>query len=299
MIENLSDLRLFIEVVRTGNISRAGKSLNFSAAVATKRLQRLEDALDMQLVHRTTRKVSPTQAGQDLYKKALEIIEQLDELGVSSENVFPQSLRGRLRVSSPVSFGTKYVAPCLSAFLKTYTNMQIDLVLDDMRSDILAQGIDLAISIAPLKLSNFIVRKIADNRKVLVTGPDYIKTYGQPETVKNLAQHNCLVLGAYKNWTLIHRENRKEERVTVASNFSSNSGQATVAAAKAGLGICIKSWWDVADDLKSGSLVQVLPDYELFSDVNINIIYPSKKHFPQKTEIMLEFLIRHLRENLG
>lgn len=298
MIEHLSDLRLFTEVMRTSNISEAGKSLNLSAAVASKRLQRLEDALDMQLIHRTTRKISSTQAGQELFEKALDIIEQVDELGATATDISPENLKGRLRISSPVSFGNKYIAPCLSEFLKIYPKMQIDLVLDDMRSDILAQGIDLAITIAPLKPSNFIVRKLANNRKILVAAPDYIKAHGYPKTVKDLQQHNCLILGAYKNWTLISSTNKKEEHITVNSNFSSNSGQATVAAAKEGLGICIKSWWDVADEIERGELVQILPEYELFNDVDISVIYPSKKHLPAKTKIMLEFLKNYLNKSL-
>ena len=299
MIENISDLRLFVEIVRNDHISVAGKVLNLSPAVASKRLQRLEEALGMRLVNRTTRQISLTEDGQKVYERTLGILEEIDELGIGPETVSAKTLKGRIRMTSPVSFGRKYVAPCLARFLQSYPLIRVELLLDDMRADLLQKGIDLAVTIVPLHASNFVVRKITENKKILVAGKSYVRDYGQPATVQEMQNHNTLILGNYSRWSFINIKTQKENVITVKSNFRSNSGEATVAAARAGLGICIKSCWDVAEDIETGDLVHILPDYVLFSDVDINIIFPSKKHLPFRTRALLDFLVAELRRELG
>lgn len=299
MIENISDLRLFIEIVRSSNISAAGKVLGLSPAVASKRLQRLEEALSMQLINRTTRQISLTEDGRIVYERSLSIIEEIDELGVSSETLSAKALKGRVRIVSPVSFGRKYVASCIADFLKLYPYVQVELLFDDMDTNLLQKGIDLAITIAPIHSLNFIVRKISDNKKILVAGKYYVKKYGQPSTIKDVPNHNALILGRYTSWTFLDKRNRKKETIAVKSNFCSNSGEATVVAAKAGLGICIKSYWDVIDDINNGELIHILPEYELFSDVDINIVFPSKKYLPLRIRTLVEFLVTELRVSLN
>lgn len=298
MLENISDLRLFVEVARHLHISRAGRALNLSPAVASKRLQRLEESLGLTLVNRTTRQISLTEDGRQVYERALSILENIDELGIRPESVSAETLKGRIHLSSPASFGRKYVAPCVAEFLQSYPLVRIELILDDMRFDLLRDGIDLAIAIAPLRASNFMTRKIATNTKILIAGKAYVQQHGQPDTIENLHEHNALILGNYQRWTLVNRRTRQETTVAMKSNFRSNSGEATVAAAKAGLGICIKSYWDVVDDLKSGDLVHILPDYLLFEDVNINLVFPSNKHLPLRTRMLLDFLTRELHRTI-
>jgi DNA-binding transcriptional LysR family regulator len=294
MLENISDLRLFIEVARHRQISSAGKALDMSPAVASKRLQRLETSLGQRLFNRTTRQISLTEDGRRVYEQVINILEEIDDLGIQAETVSAETLKGRIRLTSPISFGLKYVVPCLAEFLRTYPLVKIDVILDDMRFDLLQKSIDLAITIVPLHASNFIVRKLATNKKILVAGKTYVQQYGQPDTIEQLEKHDALILGNYRRWTLININTRKQTTILMRGNFRSNSGEATVAAAKAGLGICIKSLWDVADDLKTGDLVHILPDYLLFDDVDINIVFPTNKHLPLRNRMLLEFLVREL-----
>jgi len=298
MLENLSDLRLFVEIARLSSISAAGKKLHLSPAVASKRLQRLEENLGLLLVNRTTRQVSLTEEGQSTFNKALIILDAVDELGINGTNISAKTVKGRIRLTSPASFGRKIVAPCLSEFLGQYPLVKIELILDDMKTDLLKEGIDLAITIAPLNESNFIVRKVAENKKILVAGKSYIAQYGKPADFQDLKNHNALILGNYVKWSFINTRTRQEERIAVRSNFSSNSGEATVAASKEGLGICIKSFWDVRDDLKNGTLVHILPEYEHARKIDINILFPSKKFLPVRTRRLLDFLQENICRRL-
>jgi DNA-binding transcriptional LysR family regulator len=295
MLENLTDLRLFVEIARLSSISAAGKKLHFSPAVASKRLQRLEETLGVLLVNRTTRQVSLTEEGQNSLNKALIILDAVDELGITQNSISSKTVKGRIRISSPASFGRKYVAPSLSKFLSQYPRVNIELILDDMKTDLLKEGIDLAITIAPIQESNFIIRKIMENRKILVAGESYIDQHGKPADLQDLGNHNALILGDYARWSFIHKRTMHEENVTVKSNFSSNSGEATVAASKAGLGICIKSFWDVKDDLENGVLIHVLPEYEHARKIDINILFPSKDFLPIRTRLLLDFLVADIR----
>ncbi|WP_457575974.1 LysR family transcriptional regulator [Desulfomarina sp.] len=298
MLENLSDLRLFVEIARLSSISAAGKKLQLSPAVASKRLQRLEDSLELLLVNRTTRQVSLTEEGQNTYKKALIILDAVDELSITGNSISAKTVKGRIRLTSPASFGRKIVAPCLSRFLSQYPLVKIELILDDMKTDLLKEGIDLAISIAPLHESNFIVRRIAENRKILVAGKSYIARHGEPAEFQDLRNHNALILGNYAKWSFINTKTLQEERITVKSNFSSNSGEATVAASKEGLGICIKSFWDVKDDIQNGTLVHILPEYVHARKIDITLLFPSKNFLPVRTRLLLDFLQENIRRRL-
>ncbi len=299
MLENLSDLRLFIEISRLSSISAAGKKLHLSPAVASKRLQRLEKNLGILLVNRTTRQVSLTEEGQNTFEKALNIIDAVDELGITRETISAKTVRGRIRLTSPASFGRKIVAPCLADFLSKYPLIKIELILDDMKTDLLKEGIDLAITIAPLEESNFMIRKIKENKKILVAGKSYVAQNGAPASFQDLFSHNTLTLGNYVKWSFINIKTLEKENITVRSNFSSNSGEATVAASMAGLGICIKSFWDVQDDLENGNLIHILPDYVHAKKIDINILYPTKNFLPVRTRLLLDFLIEGIRNKLN
>ncbi len=298
MLENLSDLRLFVEIARLSSISAAGKKLHLSPAVASKRLQRLEENLGLRLVNRTTRQVSLTEEGKNTFTKALIILDAVDELGITGNSISAKTVKGRIRLTSPASFGRKIVAPCLSEFLGQYPLVKIELILDDMKTDLLKEGIDLAITIAPLHESNFIICRVAENRKILVAGKSYIAQHGEPADFQDLINHNALILGNYAKWSFINTRTLQEERITVRSNFSSNSGEATVAASREGLGICIKSFWDVRNDLENGTLVHILPEYEHARKIDINILYPSKDFLPVRTRLLLDFLQKAIRRRL-
>jgi len=298
MLENLSDLRLFVEIARLSSISAAGKQLHLSPAVASKRLQRLERTLGVLLVNRTTRQVNLTEEGQNTFKKALIILDAVDELGITQNNISSKTVKGRIRLSSPASFGRKMVAPCLADFLCQYPLVKVELILDDMRTDLLKEGLDLAIMIAPLQESNFIVSKIAENRKILVAGKSYITQNGAPSDFQDLHNHNALILGNYAKWSFTNTRTLKEESITINSNFSSNSGEATVAASREGLGICIKSFWDVKDDLENGTLIHILPEYTHTRKIDINILFPSKDFLPVRTRLLLNFLQKDIRRRL-
>jgi len=283
----ISDLEIFARVARTGNMSAAGREMGLSPAVVSKRISQLEERLGARLFQRTTRHLTLTETGAGYFKRVVDILSLCEEAEdfVSRRNTMP---RGHLKVTMPTTFARLHVAPFLGEFLARYPDIELDVHLTDNFVDLIREGFDLAIRIGELEDSSLVARKIAPDNRVICASPAYLKKHGTLTSLTDLDQHNCLSAGAQDTWRLEGPEGQFQVRTN--GNIRSNSGELIHEALCAGLGIGLRSTWDVGPELKSGELSVVLPQYRGSSNVAIHAVYPCREFMPAKVNVLIEFL---------
>ncbi len=284
---NLGDLEIFARVVSTGSMSMAGRALGFSPAVISKRIKRLEDRLGTRLLQRTTRQISLTEAGQGFYDRVLAILAGLEEAETFVSGRATQ-VQGILKISAPTSFGRLHIAPHLKPFMDAHRDLAIHLDLSDEFTDIIGGGFDLAIRIAELTDSSLVARRLAPVRRVLCASPQYIAAHGMPDNIEDLKRHVCLPAHNHETWRLAGPNGSFSFRPE--GMLVTNSSEVIREAVIAGLGIALRSTWDVGQELKSGSLVQVLPAYEGSRNVTLSVVYPSRQFLPAKVRLFIDYL---------
>src|SRR5690606_7751331 len=191
-MDQFKAIQAFLAVARTGGFSAAAEELGVSKAMVSKHVGRLEQALGVQLVNRTTRRVGLTEAGIAYRDRMREILEEIEEIGQAVAKLSAEP-RGNLRVMSPTSFGAFHLARAIAAYHERYPQVTVDLLLTDRAPDLVEEGIDLAIRVGALDDSSLVARKLADARVVVCGSPDYLDRRGRPKTPAELADHNCLV----------------------------------------------------------------------------------------------------------
>lgn len=285
---DLKDLNLFARVVALENLSAAGRELNMSPAVASKRIANLESRLGVRLLNRTTRRVSPTDDGQRLYQHALRILEEVEtaEASLGSDRDIPH---GRLRMSAPSSFGRLHLSGAITDFLTRHEKLTIDLSLSDSMVDIVDAGIDIAIRIGPMADSTLIARRLAPNRRVICASPAYLEKHGLPKTPEDLNDHNCLSMATQQSWKIMG--DNQEFDFHPKGNLVSNEIGAIHQACLKGLGIGRFSTWLVAEDLKQKKLQALLPSFDITADWAIWAVFPSTRLIAPKVRAFVDFLV--------
>jgi len=284
---NLGDLEIFAKVVSTGSMSLAGRALGFSPAVVSKRIKRLEDRLGTRLLQRTTRQISLTEAGQGFYDRVLGILAGLEEAEYYISGRSAQ-MHGTLKISAPTSFGRMHIAPHLKRFMDAHPELAINLVLTDEFSDIVGAGFDLAIRIAELTDSSLVARRLAPVRRLLCAAPSYLDSHGTPATIEDLRNHRCLPAHNNDVWRLEGPDGAMTLRPE--GMLITNSSEVIRETVISGLGIALRSTWDIGEELKSGKLVQVLPVYEGSRSVALSAVYPSRQFLPAKVRLFIDYL---------
>lgn len=281
------DLEIFARVVTAGNMSAAGREMGLSPAVVSKRISHLEERLGARLFQRTTRQLTLTEAGQGFYDRVVNILAGIEEAEayVTRRNAIP---RGTLRVTVPTAFGRMHIAPYLGKFLEDYPDMRLDLELSDNFIDIVGEGFDAAIRIAELEDSSLVARKLAPSHRVICASPSYLQKFGKPESLADLAKFNCLTAAAQEVWRLQGPDGPTSIRVH--GNIRTNSTEVVRESVIAGLGIALRSTWDVGSELKSGKLQIVLPEYHESSRVAVYAVYPCRQFIPAKLRVFIDFL---------
>lgn len=284
---NTLDLEIFVRVVATQNLSAAGRDLGLSPAVVSKRLAGLEDRLGARLLQRTTRRVTVTEEGAGFHERAVRILADLEEAeaSVSNRRLAP---RGTLRVTTPAAFGRQHLSPAISDYVARYPEVRLDLNLTDSFIDIIDQGFDLAVRIDEPKDSTLVARRLAPNRRVICAAPAYLDRHGTPLVLEDLADHNCLTLDHQPVWTF--EDAGVERRIRVSGNLRTNNGEVLRDAAVAGLGIALKSTWDVGAYLQSGALVPLLTGYGVSTRLALYAVYPSARLLSPKVRTFVDFL---------
>lgn len=292
MLDDLNELRTFREILNRGSLSAAARSLGVALTVVSKRLASLERRTGTRLINRTTRALSPTEEGVRLLT---DVERALDSIGAAEERLASgrDEPVGTLRVSAPVAFGRRHVAPVLARLVERYPRLGVSLRLDDRLVDLVSDGIDVAIRIGQPADSSAMMRKLADNRRVLAASPAYLDRAGRPTTPFEIGNHSVLRYGdSMMAWRLFGPEGDQAE-IGAMARLHADNGDVVHDWALAGLGIMLKSELDVADDIGAGQLERVLPGWDSGPSPVI-ALYPSAQHLPLKTRVLLDEMGAHL-----
>ena len=285
---DILSLRLFIRIAELGGVTAAAQDLSLSPASASARLVKLEEILGFRLFNRTTRAVSLTTDGELFLPFAQQTLETL-ETGLNAVRGQEELVQGVLRMTMPGSFGRMYIIPLLDKFQSRYPQVKLDLRLSDEVLDVIEGAYDLIIRNASLADSRLIVRKLAADRRLLVASPAYLEQYGTPTTPDDLAAHRCVTLGETR-WKF-------EDGQIISVSFANtvNDGEAMRKILEQGMGIGMKSVWNASESLKSGLLVEVLPEFPLVTEASIWLLYPSRRIIAPRVRVMIDFLIEQFQ----
>ena len=281
---------VFVAVVENDGFSAASRALGISKSAVSKRINQLENHLGVRLLHRTTRKLSLTEAGERYFEHAAQALTAADQAedAVTELQGEPQ---GKLKISSPMSFGRLHVAPLIPIFMQRYPKILIDLVMDDRNIDLVAEGFDLAIRSGDMPDSTLIARKLAPLRQVLCASPDYIDRYGIPVIPSELSERNCILFsysGDANQWTLI--KDGKSEAVLVSGSYRVNNSEAILVALREGIGIGRLPTFVAGPDLREGNLVRILESYHI-PDHTFYAVFPERQYLPAKVRVFLDFSV--------
>ncbi|PZV03399.1 MAG: LysR family transcriptional regulator [Leptolyngbya sp.] len=288
-MDKLESMRAFTQVVEAGGFAAAARQMDLSRSQVNKLVLNLEEHLQTQLLQRTTRKVSPTDAGRAYYDRCLAILTDLEEAELALTRLH-QEPRGSLRINAPMTFGTLHLAPLLVEFMAQYPDLYVELVLNDRRIDPIEEGFDITIRIAAQPPGpGLSAHTLAPCPLVVCAAPGYLQQRGTPTHPDDLKQHDCLHYGhrAQDNsWTLVGDE---PHTVTINGPLCCNNGEVLRAAALEGLGIVILPNFIVEKDLRAERLRPILADYPP-PPINIYALYPVNRHLSAKVTRLVEFL---------
>jgi DNA-binding transcriptional LysR family regulator len=281
------DYDLFARVVEAGSLSAAGRLMGISPAMVSKRVARLEGRLGVQLLHRTTRRLALTEAGDRFHRDLAAILAAVRdaEARVTGARSRPA---GPLRVSAPTSFGRLHVAPHLHAFLDEHPAVALELNLTDGFVDLLAERVDVAVRITPDPGPSVVAYRLATSRRILCAAPAYLDAAGAPATIGDLDAHRLLAADGQMPWLLVR--GRERHGVDRPSFVRTNSSELVRELALSGVGIALRSVWDVGEALSSGALRRVLPDWEGTADVGIYAVHPRAPIVPPAVRAFTAFL---------
>ncbi|WP_421654441.1 LysR family transcriptional regulator [Leptothermofonsia sp. ETS-13] len=289
-MDKFESIRAFTQVVNAGGFAAAAREMGMSRSQVNKLVIALENELGVQLLHRSTRVVTPTETGLAFHERCVEILASLEEAEQSVTRLQVEP-RGRLRVNAPMSFGTMHLAPALADFLVQYPDLQVQLTLSDRFIDPIEEGFDVTVRIAkPQESASLIVHPLMSAQRVLCAAPSYLEMNGNPTCPDELYHHSCLHYGqlAIENhWTLIGPDG--EYTIAVNGVLCSNNGEVLRDAAVRGLGITLLPTFIVGQALQQGTLQIVLPNYHP-PELSISVIYPVNRHLSTKVRLLIDFL---------
>lgn len=288
-MDQFKQISTFVEVAARGSLSAAARAEGIAPAMIGRRLDALEERLGVKLLQRTTRKIALTNEGLAFLEDCQRILAELEDAEAA---VSERSARasGHLVISAPAGFGRQHVAPLLPSFLAEHRDVTATLNLNDRVVDLIGEGVDVAIRIADLSDSSLIGVKLADNKRVVVASPAYIKRYGKPASLDDLAKHNCLAMsseGSQRGWTF--RQQGKNVTLKVAGNMVCNDGAVLHEWALSGKGLAWRSIWEVGTAIESGKLVTVLEEFAAPGN-DIYAVFAQRRHLPLRVRAFVDFL---------
>jgi DNA-binding transcriptional LysR family regulator len=288
-MDRLGAMETFVCVVETGSFSAAARRLEVGQPAISKAIAQLEARLGVRLLARTTRGLTPTEAGQQFYERARRAIEEADEAELAARGA-GASLTGRLRVCAAVTFARLNVIPRLKSFLAEHPELEVDIVLDDRNIDLMEAGIDVALRMGRLADSSLIARRIGQSRRVVVGTPAYFDSVGVPQQPADLIAHQAIVYdqrGGGVAWEFRH--DSTEVAVVVSGRLRVSAAEGVRAAVLADLGLAIASEWMFAPELESGQVRQVLSDWTL-PPVDLWAVFPGGRMASAKARAFVAFI---------
>jgi DNA-binding transcriptional LysR family regulator len=288
-LELLNDMALFVEVVNARSFRRAAQTIGVPNSTLSRRISGLEKAIGLRLLHRTTRKIEPTEAGQLYFERCRRIVEEARLAHEQLGEMLAQP-SGVLRVSLPVDFATTYLAPQLAEFSRRYPGIDFEFDLTPRRVDLVGEPFDVAIRMGELPDSTLIARKLAELPRHLYASPRYLELSGQPSEPTDLERHECLCFARGDAWTLC--DGAQSVEVAVGGRFRLNSIGMMRRLATLDLGIAMLAEAIVAEDLADGRLRRVLPQWQA-TPISVHAVTETRL-LPAKTQRFIEFLSERL-----
>jgi DNA-binding transcriptional LysR family regulator len=294
----LTDIAVFVAVVKADSFTRAAQDLGLSRAVVSKYISRLEQQLGVRLLNRTTRRLSLTEAGDHFFRQCETAIRQMEN-AMSDIHALQDTPKGHLRISAPSSFGVMHLAPLIPHLQQQYPDLKIDLTIEDHQIDIVETGIDVAIRIADMPDSTLIARRIAQCRYVACASPEYLAHHGRPEIPEDLRKHNCLLFQFWNTPAQWHFLNKEQQfvGVRVGNEISCNNSLALREMLLAGAGVTMAPTFLIANDIVNGRVEIVLHDYSI-KPLTIYAVYPHRQYLAAKVRAFLEYLSTHIEPDM-
>lgn len=284
-------IRSFLRVAAHQSFARAAQDLRLTPSAVSRQIKQLEQTLGAQLFLRTTRTMSLTEAGSTYLAAAREAFDQLEAAGQALGRLRDE-VQGELRISAPVAFGRRHVAPALPRFMGQHPRLSLELVMTDSFVDLARERVDLAVRVGALDDSGLRARKLASNRRILVASPDYLVRRGAPRSIEDLRRHSGIVLTVNRDgesWRLLDGKG-KATSVKPMGSLRANNGDAVLEFAKAGAGIAFLSSMMVRDALVQESLVQVLPQYAGL-ETGVHAVFLADPVLSPKLRALIDFLV--------
>lgn len=288
---NLNRLTTFVAVVEAGSLTAAAERLGLAKSMVSKHMQLLEQEIGVGLLLRSTRKLSLTEAGRTFYEASRQLL-QAAEQAIEQARSGRDTLRGTLRVASPIDYGLIVVSPLLAQLRARYPELKIDLTCGDHIIDLIAEGIDVTVRLGKLADSGHMAARVDTLVRWLVASPDFIARHGMPATPDALPRLPYVSLSVLAQPTQFSLTDRAGNQVDVRMQntvFSSNTAYATRAAALSGDGVLRATVFSVKDDVAAGRLVRLLPEWSL-AESDIHAVYPATAHVPQKVRVFIDAL---------
>lgn len=295
MLDRVTGMQVFTRVAALGSLSGAARALGMSQTMATKHVAALEGRLGARLLHRTTRRLTLTEAGRTYLEAVERILADIDEADAAAA-VAANEVRGTLRLNAPVSFGVRELAPLLPELSRRHPALTIDLGLNDRQVDLIEEGWDLAVRIGSLKSSSIVARRLAPCRTVVCAAPSYLARHGTPHRIADLEHHNCLGYTLSQSVGADRWGFGVDGRTVVAvkGTLRANNGEALVIAAVAGQGIVYPPTFLVAAEIGAGRLVPLPLDHPPIELGGVYAAYPSDRRPPAKVRAAIDFLAERL-----
>jgi DNA-binding transcriptional LysR family regulator len=294
-MDKLRSIKVFIEVARGLSFSTAAQRLGMARGTVSKHVAWLEQSLGTRLLTRTTKSVALTEAGLSLLENGPDLIERAESVDAAVLS-HAQGPKGVIRVGTPPAFGAVHLTPMATAFSQLYPDINVELYLDDGRSDLVMEGLDVSIRIAAtLRDTSQVAYVLATSPQLLVAAPSYLDKHGTPGSLTELSRHNCMVhiLKSPTNlWSFTGPEGKIS--IKVSGNIRSNFGESLRHAALSGHGITMHPVNMVAEDLRAGRLQIVLPQYRP-TELIVYAVIQGRKHLPLRLRLFLDYLVTHFK----
>lgn len=293
-MDRLAAMETFVRVVETGSFSAAARGLNIGQPAVSKTVAQLEERLGVRLLMRSTRRLSPTEAGQGFYDRAKRAIEEADEAELVARGA-GTSLTGRLRVAAGVTLARLHLVPQLPKFLAAHPHLSVDMVLNDRRFDLVQEGMDVALRAGSLGDSSMTARKLAASPRYVLGTPAYFARAGVPATPADLLQHSAVVythMSGGDSWSF--RQGSTEVSVSVTGRLRVSAAEGVRAGVLAGLGLTVASAWMFSPELLSGAVHVVLADW-ILPPMDLWAVYPAGRMASAKARAFAAFAEAELR----
>jgi DNA-binding transcriptional LysR family regulator len=296
-VDRFAAMEAFVRVVETGSFSAAARQLRVGQPAVSKTIAQLEDRLGVRLLLRSTRRLTPTEAGHNFYERAKRSIEEAEEAELAARGA-GAALTGRLRISAAVTFARLHVIPFLPLFLAQHPALEIEVVLDHRNVDLIGEGIDVSLRMGALADSTLTARKIGQSRRLVLGTPSYFAVAGEPSTPADLVGHEAVIYaqgGGGEAWTF--RQGSAEASVTLSGRVRMTVAEGIREAVFAGLGLAVATEWMFAPELERGIVKPVLQDWTLPS-LDLWAVLPTGRRASAKARAFAEFVESHLQKTI-